>query len=402
MVGLLCLQRVKHQVHGVLELLVILPDLHRVDELDEGGEILFLHRGLVVDIPNEGAVQKRLGLNPKIVPGLALALGVGDQRRDQFQDVLFGVDVGKGIIVHGLLEVDGIEDFDPIRLIDVLAVLILHGLAVLAQLGCAALKHFAALHQDGAFWVCHHIGAVHLHQVRFQPEAGLAGTGATDHQHIFVSGGLGVLGAAVHGQALGFSQNHIVLEHRVDVGCDVLMGAPAGAAILHTVPVLLGVLAFEIHGQSQASAAAQPHQQVQRVQAGPPAGQRHRQRGEERKHFCRSVRTHGHPPSFTEVGCEQPHQDIGHIQQKELFDVKLLFHLHRSSSFRLFRSTTACFTSSLNWLSFASTDGRSVFCAFLTFLPVYSVKAAVRASASRPLKKIRYLGGELLRSFFTA
>ena len=225
-VGLLCLQRVKHQVHGVLELLVILPDLHRVDELDEGGEILFLHRGLVVDIPNEGAVQKRLGLNPKIVPGLALALGVGDQRRDQFQDVLFGVDVGKGIIVHGLLEVDGIEDFDPIRLIDVLAVLILHGLAVLAQLGCAALKHFAALHQDGAFWVCHHIGAVHLHQVRFQPEAGLAGTGATDHQHIFVSGGLGVLGAAVHGQALGFSQNHIVLEHRVDVGCDVLMGAP--------------------------------------------------------------------------------------------------------------------------------------------------------------------------------
>ena len=46
-VGLLCLQRVKHQVHGVLELLVILPDLHRVAELDEGGEILFLHRGLL-------------------------------------------------------------------------------------------------------------------------------------------------------------------------------------------------------------------------------------------------------------------------------------------------------------------------------------------------------------------
>ena len=52
--------------------------------------------------------------------------------------------------MHGLLEVDGIEDFDPVRLIDDLAALILHGLAVLAQLGCAALKHFAALHQDGA------------------------------------------------------------------------------------------------------------------------------------------------------------------------------------------------------------------------------------------------------------
>src|SRR5699024_6269408 len=101
-----------------------------------------------------------------------------------------------------------------------------------------------------------------------------------------------------------------------------------------------------------------------------------------------------------EIGGKQPHQDIRQVQQNELFDVKLLFH--RSNSFLFVRSTTACFTNSLNWLSFASTDGRSVFCAFLTFLPVYSVKAAVRASASRPLKKIRYLGGELLRSFFTA
>ena len=70
MVGLLCLQRVKHQVHGVLELLVILPDLHRVDELDEGGEILFLHRSLVVDISDEGAVQKRFRLTQKSSPAL--------------------------------------------------------------------------------------------------------------------------------------------------------------------------------------------------------------------------------------------------------------------------------------------------------------------------------------------
>ena len=65
-----------------------------------------------------------------------------------------------------------------------------------------------------------------MHQVRFQPEPGLTGTGAADHQNIFVSGSLGVLGAAVHGQALGFGQNHIVLEYWVDVGRDVLMGPP--------------------------------------------------------------------------------------------------------------------------------------------------------------------------------
>ena len=226
MVGLLCLQRVKHQVNGVFELLVILPDLHRIDELDEGGKILFLHRGLIVDIPDKGAVQKRFRLDPEIVPGLALALGIGDQRGDQLQDVLLRVDVGKGVIVHGLLEVNGVEDFDPVRLIDDLAVLILHGFAVLAQLGGASLEHFAALHQDGAFGVCDHIRAVHLHQVRFQPEPGLTGTGAANHQHIFVSGSLGVFGTAVHSQALGFRQNHIVLEHRVDVRSDVLMGSP--------------------------------------------------------------------------------------------------------------------------------------------------------------------------------
>ena len=74
--------------------------------------------------------------------------------------------------------------------------------------------------------VCDHIGTVHLHQIRFEPEAGLTGTGAANHQHIFVSGGLWVLWAAVHCQALRFRQNHIVLEYRVDVGCNVLMGSP--------------------------------------------------------------------------------------------------------------------------------------------------------------------------------
>ena len=74
--------------------------------------------------------------------------------------------------------------------------------------------------------VRHNIGAVHLHQVGFQPESGLTGTGAANHHYIFVSGSLGVLGAAVHGQAFGFGQNHIVLEHRVDVGSNILTGSP--------------------------------------------------------------------------------------------------------------------------------------------------------------------------------
>ena len=94
-VWLLGFQCIKHQIHGVLELLVILTDFHGVDELDEGGEILLLHRSLIVDIANERAVQQGFCFYPKIVSGLAFAFGIGDQRCDQLQDVLFAMDIGE-------------------------------------------------------------------------------------------------------------------------------------------------------------------------------------------------------------------------------------------------------------------------------------------------------------------
>lgn len=37
---------------------------------------------------------------PKIVSGLAFAFGIGDQRCDQLQDVLFAMDIGERVIVH--------------------------------------------------------------------------------------------------------------------------------------------------------------------------------------------------------------------------------------------------------------------------------------------------------------
>ena len=118
-----------------------------------------------MDIANERTIEKRFCLDPEIVSGLAFAFGIGDQRRDQLQDVLFAMDLGERVIVHGLLEVDGIEDLDAVRLINDLAVFILHWLSVLPQLGCAPLEHFSALHQNGSLRVCDHIRTVHLHQI---------------------------------------------------------------------------------------------------------------------------------------------------------------------------------------------------------------------------------------------
>ena len=56
-----------------------------------------------------------------------------------------------------------------------------------------------------------------LHQVGLEPEAGLAGAGTADHQHIFVPGGLGVFGPAVHRQPFGLREQDVVFKYGVDV-----------------------------------------------------------------------------------------------------------------------------------------------------------------------------------------
>src|SRR5699024_3959046 len=49
-VGLLFCQVLKHQVYRVLEFLVILSHFHDVEKFQQGGEVLLLNWGLVVDI----------------------------------------------------------------------------------------------------------------------------------------------------------------------------------------------------------------------------------------------------------------------------------------------------------------------------------------------------------------
>ena len=117
MLWILFLQVFKHDVHRVLELFVILTDLHGIDEFDQGGEVLFLHRRFIVDISDQGTVKQRLRFGPKLITGFTVAFGVGDQRGDELQDVLFTVDIGKGIVVHRLLKVDRIQDPDLIAVL---------------------------------------------------------------------------------------------------------------------------------------------------------------------------------------------------------------------------------------------------------------------------------------------
>lgn len=70
------------------------------------------------------------------------------------------------------------------------------------------------------------IRAVHLHEIGLDKKAGLTGTASADHQYIFVSGILGILGSIGHHQPLRLGQKDIVLKHRIDEGLDILCGAP--------------------------------------------------------------------------------------------------------------------------------------------------------------------------------
>ena len=44
-------------------------------------------------------------------PIWARAFGVGDQGRYQLQNVLFRMDIGKGVVMVTFLEIDGVQDF---------------------------------------------------------------------------------------------------------------------------------------------------------------------------------------------------------------------------------------------------------------------------------------------------
>ena len=94
-----------------------------------------------MQIGDQGGEQKTLRFFPEWVPAGPFTLGVGHQGRDQFQNVLFAVNIGKGVIVHGLFEVYGVQDL---------------------QLVTVFQKCVPTLDHDTTFRVGDHIGTVTL------------------------------------------------------------------------------------------------------------------------------------------------------------------------------------------------------------------------------------------------
>ena len=164
-----------------------------------------------MDVGDECRIQQRLRLRPEIPAVLFVAaLGVGNKGSHQLQDILFRVEIGKGVVVHGLFEVDGVEDADFIPFPQ---------------------KKPAALHHDAALWVCDNktdgigLGCT-LHEVGLQPKSRLTAAGTANDEHVFVPCGLGVFWSVVHGQSFRLGQNDVVFKGGIDVGLNILRCAP--------------------------------------------------------------------------------------------------------------------------------------------------------------------------------
>ena len=107
--------------------------------------------------------------------------------------------------MHGLFEVDGVEDFQFVALFQ---------------------QQSAAFHDNAALGVCDYITGMALKEIRLYKKASFAAAGTTDYQHVLISRMSRILGAVAHHQAFGLSQDHILLKNGISEGLDVLGCTP--------------------------------------------------------------------------------------------------------------------------------------------------------------------------------
>ena len=206
MLRLAFLQSVKQKIHGIFIILVVLAGVAGIYHVKQGDEVLFFLRRFVVDIADQCRVVKALRFHPKIFGALcALTLGIDDDGIDQFQNVFLRAQIRKGVIVHTLGKVDGVEN----------------GNAVFCPL--QKLSHLA---NQTAFWVSNDIRAVKLHDIRFAEKPCFAAARAADNKNVLVSRVLRVFGAVGHHQPFRLRQQHIVVKDGINERLDVCRCTP--------------------------------------------------------------------------------------------------------------------------------------------------------------------------------
>ena len=158
---------------------------------------------------------------------------------------------------------------------------------------------------------------------------------------------------------------------------------PPGRAVFPIVSKLLGIFALDIYSQPHGGGNADSDAHVSRMKAGHGRGKRIPDTLHHVQCFPTEICSGSQPNSLPDFGRKQGNKKVRDIENQKLFPVLLS---HRSNSFFFSRLTPMDCISSLNCASLARTEGR--LCCFTVFA-VYSLKAAVMASASCALKKTR-------------
>ena len=221
-----------------------------------------------------------------------------------------------------------------------------------------------------------------MHEVGLDVKPRLATAGAANHQHILVPGRLGVFGPPGHGQAFGLGQQDVVFKLGVDVGGNILGGAPPGRAVFFTLAVLLGVLALAVHNETDSHRPNNAHTQVKRVQPGQRACKGGGDAARQVEQLGRSIHARRQTVCLPAFGEQVHEQQIRQIQHQQLFQ----FRLHRSSPLCLILSFARFGCWAAFCLAAASTlriEGR---CSLESVLAVNSRNACSRLSASLALK----------------
>ena len=96
-----------------------------------------------MQICDKRSEQKTFAFFPEWIAAAAFTLCVGHKGSDQFQNVFFAVDIAERIIVHRLFEVDGVQDFHLIAVLQ-------HGLSTFKHDSTFGLPFVKIKNQDAA------------------------------------------------------------------------------------------------------------------------------------------------------------------------------------------------------------------------------------------------------------
>lgn len=213
-VALSLLDLQEQQVERGLEVLVVLACLRHGEQRQEARQVVVLLREPVAQERDEGRVQHLLRVLPERVSRLAVAVCVHDVAVDEGEDVRVRLHVPERVVVHGLVEVDGVERLDLVPVVRE--------------------KESGVLEQR-ALGVRDEVARVELADVRRDVVEGLAGTGAADDEDVQVAVEFGVELGAVQRKAEVLREDEVVvLGLEVAERLALLQGSPSGGTALLT------------------------------------------------------------------------------------------------------------------------------------------------------------------------